>query len=108
VIHDALNDPRANADLARRWKIVSTIVVPLMATIALGTSDRGTQRAICLSEGEVQLTSALAGQAAVAIESASSTGRRRSAAAAPAAQYNMMRAERLAAVGTLASSLATR
>jgi two-component system sensor histidine kinase HydH len=108
VIHDALNDPRANADLARRWKIVSTIVVPIVAHDRLGgLLIAGRDAPSAWSEDEVQLTGALAGQAAVAIESARLYREAQEALLRlQQAQYGMMRAERLAAVGTLASSLA--
>ena len=108
VIPDAIHDPRANADLARRWKIVSTIVVPLVSHDRLGgLLAAGRDQAYDWSEEEVQLTNALAGQAAVAIESARLYREAQEALLRlQQAQYNMMRAERLAAVGTLASSLA--
>ena len=108
VIPNALEDPRANADLARRWKIGSTIIVPLVAHDRLGgLLVAARDEPSPWSEGEVQLTNALAGQAAVAIESARLYREAQEALLRlQQAQYGMMRAERLAAVGTLASSLA--
>jgi signal transduction histidine kinase len=108
VIPNALEDPRANAELARRWRIVSAIVVPLIAHERLGgllVAARGEPST--WSEDEVQLTNALSGQAAVAIESARLyRDAQDTLVRLQQAQYGMMRAERLAAVGTLASSLA--
>ena len=108
VIPNTLEDPRANADLARRWKIASTIIVPLIAHDRLGgLLVAARDEPSPWSEGEVQLTNALAGQAAVAIESARLYREAQEALLRlQQAQYGMMRAERLAAVGTLASSLA--
>ncbi len=108
VIPNALDDPRANADLARRWSIVATIVVPLLAHGRLsGLLVAGRNEPSPWSDDEVQLTNALAGQAAVAIESARLYREAQQALLRlQQAQYGMMRAERLAAVGTLASSLA--
>jgi len=108
VIPNALEDPRANADLARRWKIGSAVVVPLVAHDRLGVLlVAAREEPSPWSEGEVQLTNALAGQAAVAIESARLYREAQEALLwLQQAQYGMMRAERLAAVGTLASSLA--
>jgi signal transduction histidine kinase len=108
VIQNALEDPRANPDLARRWKIVSAIVVPLIAHDRLGgLLVAARDEPSSWSRDDVQLTNALAGQAAVAIESARLYREAQQALLRlQEAQYGMMRAERLAAVGTLASSLA--
>ena len=108
VISNTQEDPRANAALARRWKIASAIIVPLVAHDRLGgLLVAARDEPSPWSEGEVQLTNALAGQAAVAIESARLYREAQEALLRlQQAQYGMMRAERLAAVGTLASSLA--
>ncbi len=108
VIRDAQEDPRGNPDLARRWGVRAAILIPLVAhdrTVGLLQADRA--RPSDWSPEEVTLADALAGQAAVAIENAQLYREAQDAfLRLQQAQYGMMRAERLAAVGTLAASLA--
>jgi signal transduction histidine kinase len=108
VIHDALRDPRASNQLARKWGVGSAITVPLAAYDRLGGLLQVSRSAASeWSQEEVDLTEALAGQASVAIESARLYRDAEEALVKlQKAQYGMMRAERMAAVGTLASSLA--
>lgn len=108
VIQDVQNDPRANAALARRWSVGSEILVPLIAHDRLeGMIMVSRKAASTWSLEEVALADALAGQAAVAIESARLYRQlEENLRKLQEAQFGMMRAERLAAVGTLASSLA--
>jgi signal transduction histidine kinase len=108
VIADATTDPASNAELARRWQIGSAILVPLLSHDRLEgllQADRSTPSA--WSKEEVDLAEALGKQAAVAIENARLYHEAKEAVLSlQEAQYGMMKAERLAAVGTLASSLA--
>jgi signal transduction histidine kinase len=108
VIDDAETDPRSSPALARRWNIGSAILLPLLAHgRVLGVLHASRARAAPFSEDEVALAGALAAQAAVALESARAYRETREALVRlQEAQEGMMRAERLAAVGTLASSLA--
>ena len=108
VITDVTKDDRANKDLALRWRSLSSIMVPLAARDrpqGLLVADR--HQASNWTADEVSLAGALGGQAAVAIENARLY---REAQAAlirlQKAQYDMMQTERMAAIGTLASSLA--
>lgn len=108
VIDDAAADPRSNSELARRWGIGSAILVPLLAHdqprgVLLVTRDRASS----WSRDEIDLAAALGGHAAVAIENARLYHDARDALLRlQQAQYGMMRNERLAAIGTLAASLA--
>lgn len=108
VVEDALKDPRGNPDLARRWGIGSAILVPLLAHDRMEGVLQADRSAPSLwSRDEVELADALGRQAAVAIENAGLYREAREAVLRlQQAQYGMMKAERLAAVGTLASSLA--
>jgi signal transduction histidine kinase len=108
VIDDARDDPSSNPDVARRWGIGSAIVVPLTAHGHLSGVLHATRERIApFTPDEVALAGALAGQAAVAIENARLYRETRDAyLGLREAQEGMMRAERMAAVGTLASSLA--
>ena len=108
VVSNATEDPRANPELAKRWNVLSALVVPLIAhqrILGLLLATRAV--ASSWKSGDVELADALARHAAVAMENA---GLYQDAQEAllrlQRAQYGMMRAERLAAVGTLASSLA--
>jgi signal transduction histidine kinase len=108
VVSNAAEDPRANPELAKRWNVLSALVVPLIAhqrILGLLLATRAV--ASNWDAGDVELADALARHAAVAMENA---GLYQDAQEAllrlQRAQYGMMRAERLAAVGTLASSLA--
>jgi signal transduction histidine kinase len=108
VVPDTDTDPRANADLARQWGIRSLIAVPLVAhqrREGVMVADRA--RPSTWSVDEVEVASALAGQAALSIENARLYREAKEALfRLQQAQYGMMRAERMAAVGTLAASLA--
>jgi signal transduction histidine kinase len=108
VLRDALNDPQANADLARKLGIGSAILVPLIAHDRVEGLLFATRSAPSnWSAEEVAIADALASQAAVAIENASLYRDAQDALLRlQQAQYGMMRSERLAAVGTLAASLA--
>jgi signal transduction histidine kinase len=108
VVSNAAEDPRANPELAKRWNVLSALVVPLIAHHRiLGLLLATRAAASTWDSGDVELADALARHAAVAMENA---GLYQDAQEAlfrlQRAQYEMMRAERLAAVGTLASSLA--
>ncbi len=108
MIRDAYDDPRVNADLARRWGIRSGIIVPLLAHGRLeGLLAADRSRPSSWSADELELAAALAGQAALAIENARLYHEAEEMfLGLQQAQDGMLRAERLAAVGTLASSLA--
>jgi signal transduction histidine kinase len=108
VIDDARSDARSNPDVARRWGIGSAIVVPLTAHGHLsGVLHATRERVAPFKPEEVALAGALAGHAAIAIENARLYREAREAfLGLREAQEGMMRAERLAAIGTLASSLA--
>ncbi len=108
VINDASRDARANADLARRWRTGSAIMIPLRARERLqGLLLADRQQPSRWSASEVELAGTLAGQAALAIENARLYRESREALLRlQKAQDSMMRSERLAAVGTLASGLA--
>ena len=108
VIQNIPKDPRANAALGREWGIGSEILIPLVARDRVqGLLMAGRANPSSWSSDEAALADALAKQATVAIENARLY---REAGEAldrlQGAQYTMMRAERMAAVGTLASSLA--
>jgi signal transduction histidine kinase len=108
VVSNAAEDPRANPELARRWNILSALVVPLIAhqrILGLLLATRAVPST--WDAGDVELADALARHAAVAMENAGLYQEAQEALLRlQRAQYGMMRAERLAAVGTLASSLA--
>ena len=108
IIADTARDIRASADLSRRWGIGSVIVVPLLAHDRLeGVLMAARPRPSMWSSEEVELAQTLAGHAALSIENARLYREAQEALARlQHAQYGMMRAERLAAVGTLAASLA--
>ncbi|HXH28825.1 MAG TPA: GAF domain-containing protein, partial [Candidatus Polarisedimenticolia bacterium] len=108
VIEDTRSDPRASATLARRWNIGSVIVVPLLAHERLeGILAADRRLPSTWSPEEIEVAHALAGQAALAIENVRLYREAQAALVRlQQAQYGMMRAERLAAVGTLAASLA--
>ncbi|MFQ5876648.1 MAG: GAF domain-containing protein [Acidobacteriota bacterium] len=108
VIRDVTEDPRVNVDLALRWRSMSAIIVPLSARDrpqGLLVADR--HRPSDWSPGEISLAGALGGQAAVAIDNARLYREAQEAyIRLHKAQYDMMQSERMAAIGTLASSLA--
>jgi signal transduction histidine kinase len=108
AIEDASTDPRANAELARAWSVGSTLLVPLLAheqVVGLLMISRFAPSA--WPPAEIHLGEAFGRQAAVAIENARLYQElRESLVRLHGAQESMVRAERLAAVGTLAASLA--
>ena len=108
VVSNAAEDPRTNPVLAKRWNISSALVVPLIAhqrILGLLLATRAVPSN--WDAGDVELADALARHAAVAMENAGLYQEAQEALLRlQRAQYGMMRAERLAAVGTLASSLA--
>jgi len=108
VIQDALNDPRVNRDLAMRWSVASQILVPLVARDRLeGVLAVTRSFASSWTPEEVALADGLGGQAAVAIENARLYREaQESLRKLQDAQVGLLRAERLATLGTLASSLA--
>jgi signal transduction histidine kinase len=108
VIQDARTDPRVNPDFVQRWSIRTQMVVPLLAHDRVeGALLAIRTRASPWSDDEVELAGALAHQAAMAIENSRLYREAQEALLAQQqAQFGMMRAERLAAVGTLAASLA--
>jgi signal transduction histidine kinase/putative methionine-R-sulfoxide reductase with GAF domain len=108
VIRDAGDDPYCAAALARRWSIGSAILVPLVGHDTLeGLLIATRPRAGDWRPEELDLADALAGQVALAIENARLFEQAQTTLLRlQEAQYAMMRAERLAAAGTLASSLA--
>jgi signal transduction histidine kinase len=108
VIADTASDPRVNAGLARQWGVASCLLVPLVAHDRLqGLLLADRIRPSQWKQEEVDLADAMARQAAVAIENARLYREASDALLRlQQAQSNMMRAERLAAIGTLASSLA--
>jgi len=108
VIRDAGDDPFCEADLAKRWSIGSAILVPLVGHDTLeGLLIASRPLPGDWRPEEVDLADALAGQVALAIENARLFEQAQTTLLKlQEAQYGMMRAERLAAAGTLASSLA--
>jgi signal transduction histidine kinase len=108
VIADASSDPASNAELARRWEIGSAILVPLVSHDRLEGVLHATRKTpSSWTREEIDVAEALGRQAAVAIENARLYREAREAILSlQQAQYGMMKAERMAAVGTLASSLA--
>lgn len=108
VIDDAAADPRSSPEVARRWGIGSAIAVPLAAHGEIvGVLHASRQKVAPFTPDEVALVGALAAQAAVAIENARLYRETREALLGlQRAQEATVRAERLAAVGTLAASLA--
>jgi len=108
VIPGEAKGPRENRELFRRWDIGSAILIPLIAHERLRGAMLATRSgSSAWSDEEVELTDALARQASVAIENARLYRDAQSALLRlQQAQEAMLKAERLAAVGTLASSLA--
>jgi signal transduction histidine kinase len=108
VVADAATDPVSNAELARLWQIGSAILVPLVAHDRVeGILHASRTVPSAWTNEEVDLADALGRQAAVAIENARLYRDAKGAVLRlQQAQYGMMKAERMAAVGTLASSLA--
>jgi signal transduction histidine kinase len=108
VVADAASDPVSNAELARRWHIGSAILVPLVTHDRVEGILQATRTVpSAWTKEEVGLADALGRQAAVAIENARLYREAKEAVLKlQQAQYGMVKAERLAAVGTLASSLA--
>ena len=108
VVHDAATDPLVNSGIARRWGIGALIIVPLTARERLeGVLIAEHAVSWSWTSEEVDLLNALSRYAALALENARLFRQTQEALRQAAeAQYGMMRAERLAAVGTLASSLA--
>ena len=108
VISDSSKDERVNPDLARLWSTGSAIMIPLTARnhpqgLLLADREQPSQ----WSASDVELAGALARHAAIAIENARLYRESRDALVRlQKAQDSMMRSERLAAVGTLASGLA--
>ncbi len=93
---------------ARLWGSGSLLLVPLISQERLeGLLTAGRAEPSTWTQDQIELADALAGQAALAIENARLYHEAREALLRlQQAQYGMMRAERLAAVGMLASSLA--
>jgi signal transduction histidine kinase len=108
VIENTDADPRANPDLARHWGLKSVIVVPLLARQRLeGILFAARRSASTWTADQVDLAGTLAEYAAMAIENARLYREAQEALLrTQQAQVKMMQAERLATVGTLASSLA--
>lgn len=108
LVVQSLSDPRINSELANKWAIGSALLVPLLAHDRLeGLLLAGRFTPSHWAEEDVALSDALAHHAALAIENARLFRETEAALARlHKAQDGMMRAERLAAVGTLAASLA--
>ena len=108
VIEDASADPRGKTLLARRLDLGSAIIVPLLAHERLeGLLVASRSRPSTWSPGDVELARTLAGHAALAIENARLYREAQEALVRlQEVQYGMMKSERLATIGTLASSLA--
>lgn len=108
VIRDAATDANVNAEMARKWGIGALIVFPLIARERIeGVLIAEHARPWNWTTEEIDLLNALAGHAALALENTRLFRETQQALRqAQEAQYAMMRAERLAAIGTLASSLA--
>lgn len=108
AVEDATLDPRVNAELARTWSVGSTLLIPLVAhEEVVGLLMVSRFRPSAWPAEQVQLGEAFGRQAAVAIENARLyRDLRESLVRLHGAQESMVRAERLAAVGTLAASLA--
>jgi signal transduction histidine kinase len=108
VFQDVQRDPRGNPELARKWNVGSAILEPLLVRESMkGVVLVSRSEPSPWSREEIELANALTGQAALAIENALLYREAQDAVRhLQRAQYGMMRAERMAAVGTLASSLA--
>lgn len=108
VFRNAFEDPQANPELARLWEIGSGVLIPLVAHGQFeGLLVATRSRPSAWSAEELALADALAAQAAVSIENARLYREAQEALLRlQQAQYGMMRAERMAAIGTLAASLA--
>lgn len=107
-VDDWRKDHRVNKTLARRWKVGSAIVSPLVSRdqpLGLLVVTRTLPHA--WSTGDVDMAEALAGQASVALENARLYGEtRRAYQELKDAQARIIQSEKLAAVGTFASGLA--
>lgn len=108
VIEDVSKDPRVNLELARKWDVGSEILVPLVAHDRLEgllVTTRSSPGAWL--PAQVDLADALGRQASVALENARLYREARDTLVRlQKAQEEMIKAERLAAIGTLAASLA--
>lgn len=107
-LEDGASDPRVDAEAASRNGIASALLVPLRAHGVLrGVLAACRGRAGAWTLEHVELADALGRQAALAIENARLYGEAREALTElRRAQEGMMRNERLAAIGTLTSTLA--
>lgn len=108
VIENTDTDPRANSDLACKWGLKSVIIVPLLARDRLeGILFAARRQPSTWAAEQVEMAGTLAEVAALAIEKARLYREAQEALKRTRqAQIKMMQAERLATVGTLASSLA--
>jgi len=108
AIDDMMHDARANPEPARRWEMGSAVIVPLLAHDRLeGILVATRARASVWSADEVEIAGALAGHVALAIDNARLYREAQEALArVQHAQYGLLRAERLATIGTMAASLA--
>jgi signal transduction histidine kinase len=108
AIEEWQRDPRVDAELARRWGIVSGVVAPLAAhdrTLGLLLITNTKRRA--WSKDQVDVAEALAAQATVALDNARLYKDARDAyQELKDAQQRIMRTEKMAVLGTFASGLA--
>jgi signal transduction histidine kinase len=107
-VDDWERDPRVNTALARKWKIRSGIVVPLLARDRLlGVLLLSCAEPRHWSEDAVDMAEALAAQASVALENARLFEEARQAyLELREAQERIIRSEKMAVLGTFASGLA--
>ncbi|HUG52081.1 MAG TPA: GAF domain-containing protein [Vicinamibacteria bacterium] len=107
-VDDWESDPRVNTALARRWKIRSGLVVPLVARERLlGLLLLSCAASHHWSDDAVDTAEALAAQASVALENARLFEEARQAyLELRAAQERIIGSEKMAVLGTFASGLA--
>lgn len=108
VVQHSSQDSRVNSKLAERWDMGSGMLVPLSTRDGLeGILVAGRSSSSIWTQEEVALGDTLARHAAVAIENAHLFRKVQEALThLQQAQSGIVRAERLAAIGTLAASLA--
>jgi signal transduction histidine kinase len=109
VATDAVNDPRVNPDLVKRFNEKSLLAIPMIhrgrAIGVLLFDDRRSQR--LFTPGEIERASLVAGQLAAAVDNARLyEDLRRSYAELAHTQQQLVEKERLAALGELAAVVA--
>jgi len=106
--NDRDTDPRVSRELARRWDIASSVVVPLLArNQVLGLLSLTMSSPRQWTDEQVELVEALAAQASVALEGARLYQEVQGAyLELKDAQARILQSEKMAVLGTFASGLA--